>query len=598
MSLRDCITAARDGGELRPEDAARILRRFDELAEGGLSPENAKQRLIAEMEADAVGKFVLAFEQRLDQGTTTADAKAFVLAAVKSRDIRDQVAAKLDASVVLDEPPPHVLMPDQARQFAEALATGPTNREKIEALQRITGDKSIGMRTLKKVQHDLAERGLIDLRGGRKAAEPAAPKPEFDIPDMMKKQTRAAGKPVTGVFGANADLTWTGLPTGEFRANLRHIAEKRARKDDRAVYGDLSTPAKVEAHISEVLANPSFAQVRWLDGQPRELVILRMGSEGLDQVVGISLHRSDGTGRMNIATAYNIKREDVVKRLAAALNQQGVGAVKIRTAPDQLNELLTIVGEVPTADRGPAWNELSASLIREQAARRERATNAASGRHRAFMTASDENMRGLAVEAIGAGATVHVAPRIRDAVNRAAVDVLDIVPAGYRVGAIEKIEPITTPDGDAIVRATYRTAGREDVLARRRPGGVHRRRRAARPRREGDRSKRLWRPQPSCGQQCGPRSWQRRGARSGEGMRLRPALPSTSPCAAASSTRPFTPFGGTSMRFLKLGLRLIAIASACWTRPMSSGTLRFTSSRTGPWATPPTRSRSAINTKN
>jgi hypothetical protein len=120
MSIRDCIITAREGGEIPPEDADRLLRRFDELTASGLSPEDAKQRLIAETEANAADGFVRAFEQLLEEGRSAADAKATVLARVSSRDIKASVAAKLDNSLVLQEPPRWRLTDNQARQFARA----------------------------------------------------------------------------------------------------------------------------------------------------------------------------------------------------------------------------------------------------------------------------------------------------------------------------------------------------------------------------------------------------------------------------------------------------------------------------------------------
>ena len=379
MAFRDCIVTARDGGELASEDADRLLRRFDELAAGGLSPQDARQRLIAELETDAEGRFLNLFEAHLDQGRTPADAKAAVMAMVTSREIRERVGAKLDKSVVLEEPPPGVLPPEQARQFAEAFPTLPTRRERLDRLREVTGDQSIGMGTLQKVQRELAERGLIELRGvGGKVEPTGRVEPEFTIPRLAKKKTRAAGKPQSGVFAARPDLAWTGLPEGEFRANLRHIAEKRERKGGQAflderglpppVGDDLSTPEKVEAHIGEVLANPTFATVRWREGKPYSMSIVRLGAEGVDQLVGVSLHKSDGTGRLHIATAYNVRREDTIRRLTAALNKNGPEAVKMRKAPDQLNEIRQLVVAVPTADRGPSWDEFTASLSREQAA--------------------------------------------------------------------------------------------------------------------------------------------------------------------------------------------------------------------------------------
>jgi hypothetical protein len=457
MSLIDCIRSAQRQGAMDDETADRLVRRFGELTARGVSADDARLRMIAEEEANAVSHGVAAFEELLHHGRSVADAKAeAVKGSGLAEELADRLRTDLDSRRVLEEAPQartagRTLSPDQERQFAEAFSTFQTKEERLRELRAITGDRSIGQGTLKKVQRDLAERGLIELRGAGKAVEPAARvEPEFAIPRLAKKQTRAAVKPHSGVFAASAELAWSGLPTAEFRANLRHIAEKRARKDDPAVYGDLTTPEKVEAHINDVLASPSFAAVRMLDGKPHELVIVRLGTDGLDHVVGVALHKGDGTGRMYIATAFNQKRADTVNRLAAAIDQGGADALKRQQTPAGLNEIRSLIEAAPTDKRGPAWEQINTSLAREQAALRERP--------KVIDPSSDYGARQEAAEALMTGErAVHAPADLVRAVVGAISDVEDVLPAGVRAGALEKLEALRTGGGyDPRVRATYR----------------------------------------------------------------------------------------------------------------------------------------------
>jgi hypothetical protein len=283
------------------------------------------------------------------------------------------------------------------------------------------------------------------------------PGPTFAIPGIVEKpRTRTAGRPMSGVFEANAALAWTGLPTAEFRANLAHIAKKRIKKADPAFrdkrglpppVADLSTPEKVEAHVREVLEAPSFAQVRWRDGVPFSLSIIKLGTEGVDQLVGISLSRSDGHGRLDIATAFPVAREDTIRRFAAALNRNGTDAIKMRKTREGLDEILQLVVQVPPDSRGPSWHSLNASLARDQAALSIK---------RALVTEDGAN-RSEARKRLAAGRTVFVGSYVQDGLLDVVRDVADVVPQGIRVGVLDRIEPIRVRGGEAQVRAHYRT---------------------------------------------------------------------------------------------------------------------------------------------
>lgn len=175
-----------------------------------------------------------------------------------------------------------------------------------------------------------------------------------------------------GVFAANPRLGWTELPTAEFFANIRHIAEKRDVKDWGIKKGILNNPTAVTKLIENVLDAPTFAQMK-MDprGRVEAINLVRLG-EPFDQIVGIKLGQAD-RGRLRIATAFNEGREKTIYRLSAAIHQAGDDSIKWPKAPGGANEMLALIDQIPPHRRAPSWFEVRRRLVESQSERSEMA---------------------------------------------------------------------------------------------------------------------------------------------------------------------------------------------------------------------------------
>jgi predicted kinase len=212
---------------------------------------------------------------------------------------------------------------------------------------------------------DALRAGLAAKPRLMRARDPSGPPPRktLSIPGLKRPTEPLASttREVIGTFKAQPHLDWTGLPEGEFTANLTHIAGKRGEKD-----AELATPAKVQAHIERVLESPTFALIDQRQGGNNSIAIVRLGRKR-HQVVVIKLGRSD-RGRMSIATVFNMERKTAIDRLKATLHVQGADAVTWAKTPEAQREILHLMQQVPAEHRGSSWTEATRRLKAGQAA--------------------------------------------------------------------------------------------------------------------------------------------------------------------------------------------------------------------------------------
>jgi hypothetical protein len=186
-------------------------------------------------------------------------------------------------------------------------------------------------------------RRTLSLKGGANPPD-TAPAPKRPIEQVI------------GGFESQPHLAWMGLPDGEFRADLTHIAEKRELKETNPEFVQLlNTPDKVKAHIERVLAKPSWAYIKWDNnkGVEESLTVVRWAKTHYE-IVAVSLLRSDRGVRHYIATAYNSRSDQVSERMRANVHHHGVETLRWAGAGAQ-SEILRLMRQAPPEHQHSAW---------------------------------------------------------------------------------------------------------------------------------------------------------------------------------------------------------------------------------------------------
>lgn len=190
----------------------------------------------------------------------------------------------------------------------------------------------------------------------------SAPRRTLSIPGLKERveaqraeqqavvdKVKSLGSP----FAERPALTsWLDLAPGGFALNVNHIADKRARKDDKSKHGDLSTPEAVRAHVQDVLDNATYGfEYHHEDG----ITLVKPDRMG-DKVVGLKGKR-DIHGRYEIKTAFIAEPGTMPARMRASIERNGASALKWKKDHRTASELLTTMRQGLGQYRDPSVSE-------------------------------------------------------------------------------------------------------------------------------------------------------------------------------------------------------------------------------------------------
>lgn len=211
-----------------------------------------------------------------------------------------------------------------------------------------------------------AQRNVMQEQAPNTAA-PMAQRRTLSIPGLKEKvdaqrSNERAKQRLLGPFAAQPALAeWVGLPNAEFTADIKHIAEKRARKD--GMGNALASPEGVRSHIEDVLSNATFAYRYLNEGREETINLVKLDPAG-DKVVSIRARAEHG--RVYIPTAFVQPRSDTIRRLAASIDKNGADSLKMKKGLASRQGIKGLIAQAPTESRGPSWQEVNRSLRQNQ----------------------------------------------------------------------------------------------------------------------------------------------------------------------------------------------------------------------------------------